>query len=223
MHQADAVVKKALQSPAKPFELPSPSPSSAGRVRAYLVDVRAIPGRLVDTLTKAGRIFADHFANVVFRTDKGDGVELRGTGQGSVWKGHRGLKSGFTVPGRANHVAIVESAVEALSVHALFGYTAVSTGGTNPNKAIELAKQHTTYGVTVYAGQNADRSGDLQAKAIIDAVPGVERLRPKSHKDWNDALQAKPPQFKAEWDKLNAPEPETSADRLTKAVLKKPA
>lgn len=220
MHQAEAVVQKALESPAKPFELPTPSLSSAGRVRAYLVDARGIPGRLVDTLAKAGRIFADHFANAVFRTDKGDGVELRGTGNGSSWKGHRGLKSGFTVPGRANYVAIVESAVEALSVHALFGYTAVSTGGTNPNKAIELAKQHTAYGVTVYAGQNADRSGDLQAMAIMDAVPSVERLRPQSHKDWNDVLRAKPPEFKTEWDTLNAPQ--TSADRLIKNVFKKP-
>lgn len=221
MHKADAVVQKALESPAKAVELPTPSLSSAGRVRAYLVDARGIPGRLVDRLAKVGRIFADHFSNAVFKTDKGDGAELRGTGNGSSWKGHRGLKSGFTVPGRPNYVAIVESAVEALSVHALFGYTAVSTGGTNPNKAIELAKQHTAYGVTVYAGQNADRSGDLQARAIMDAVPGVERLRPQSHNDWNDVLRAKPPEFKTEWDMLNAPE--TSADRLMKTALKKPS
>lgn len=93
-------------------------------------------------------------------------------------------------------------------------------GGTNPKKAIDLAKQHTAYGVTVYAGQNADRSGDLQARSIMNAVPGVERLRPQSHKDWNDVLRAKPPEFKAEWDRLNAPE--TSADRLMKTVFIKP-
>ena len=219
LHEAQAVVQKALQSPQKPVELPTPSLSSASRVRAYLVDVRAIPARIVDTLTRAGRVFADNFANAVFKTDKGDGFELRGTGQGSAWKGHRGRKSGFTAPGRENYVAIVESAIEALSVHALFGYTAISTGGTNTNKAIELAQEHTKNGVTVYAAQNADRPGDAQAKSIMDAVPGVERLRPPSGKDWNDVLRDKPPEFKDEWERLNAPE--TSAHRLIKALSKK--
>ena len=54
----------------------------------------------------------------------------------------------------------------------------------------------------------------------MDAVLGVERLRPQSNKDWNDVLRAKLPEFKTEWDKLNAPE--TSADRLMKTVFIKP-
>lgn len=191
MNRAPALVRRAAKSPAAPEVLPTPTPAHSARLRLYLVEMRGLPGRLVDRLTKAGRIFADQFSNAVFKNDAGDGFEMRGTGKGSSWKGQRGRKSGFTVPGLTKHVAIVESAIEALSLHAINGFTTISTGGTNSKIATELAKRHLHDGAAVYAAQNADKGGDAQAKALMNELPGVTRLRP-GKKDWNDVLRSEP-------------------------------
>lgn len=188
---AKSTVVKALQSVSEPSLLPVPAPGRLDAARAYLTQIRALPILLVNKMIEQGKIYADKFANVCFLTDTKNGVEIRGTAKpknGNIFRGHRGLKTGFTVLGNLKKVAIVESAVEALSCHTLNGMTAVSVGGSNAKKAAEIAKAWIDKGATVFAAQNADAAGEKQAAALMQAVPGVHRLKPLLN-DWNDDLR----------------------------------
>lgn len=183
-------VKNAARDVLEPSKLPTPSPGVLVRARAYLVTVRGISESIVDRLVTEGRIYADKFANCIFLTDDKKGCEIRGTTE-KPFHGHRGQKTGFTVLGDPKRVVIVESAVEALSCNQVTGMTAVSVGGSNPSKAAEIAKMWTTRGATVFAGQNADAAGEKQAAALLQAVPGVHRSKPRFDLiDWNDSLRA---------------------------------
>lgn len=182
-------VQKAVERVAEPRALPSHRQDRLQRVAAYLIEARGIPLSLIKKMTDAGRIYADKFANAVFLTDTKTGCEIRGTGD-KPFHGQFGPKEGFTVHGDLKKVAIVESAIEALSLHASKGITAVSVGGSNPVKAIEIARRWVASGATVFAAQNNDSAGDKQARDLMLAVPEVRRLKPAG-KDWNDALQAR--------------------------------
>lgn len=180
-------VFKAVQAVEKPLGLPTPQPSHLQRVQAYLVQARRVPADLVARLMDAGRIYADRFANAIFKNDDGQGCEIRGTGD-KAFHGQRGQKTGFTVDGDPKKVAIVESAIEALSCNAKTGFTSVSVGGSNARQAAEVAQLWLGKGATVYAAQNADPAGEKQAAALMRTVPGVHRLTPMSN-DWNDDLK----------------------------------
>lgn len=185
-------VQKAIESVPEPTPLPTPEPTRLERVAAYLEQARAIPLGLVSKMIEQGRIYADKFANVCFKTDTGNGVEMRGTAKpknGSVFHSHRGPKDGFTVEGDPKKVAIVESAIEALSLNAVNGMTAVSVGGSNLKKSAEIARAWIAKGAVVFAAQNDDQAGEKQANALIQAVPDVHRLKPLQN-DWNDVLKA---------------------------------
>lgn len=114
---------------------------------------------------------------------------MRGTGP-TPFHGWRGHKRPFTVEGAPQRVAIVESAIEALSLRELHGVTAVSVGGTNPEVAAQVARDAMARGACVYAAQNADKAGDKQATDVMQAVQGVQRMRPPEGRDWNDVLKA---------------------------------
>ena len=180
-------VQKAVERVAEPKALPTPKPDRLQRVAAYLIEIRGIPLALVKKLTDAGRIYADKFANAVFLTDTQKGCEIRGTGD-VPFHGQFGPKDGFTVHGDSKKVAIVESAIEALSLNAINGMTAVSVGGSNPKRSAEIARSWVEKGAVVFASQNNDLAGDKQAAALIAEVPGVHRLKPVQD-DWNDELK----------------------------------
>ena len=189
---AKSTVLKVAQTVLEPAMLPMPAPSRLEAARAYLVEIRRIPVLLVNRMIEQGKIYADRFANVCFLTDTKTGVEMRGTAKpknGVFFRGHRGLKTGFTVLGNLKKVAIVESAIEALSCHTLNGMTAVSVGGSNAKKAAEIAKSWIAKGATVFAAQNADAAGEKQATALMQSAPGVHRLKPVLN-DWNDDLRS---------------------------------
>lgn len=188
--QAKQQVLDAVKNAPAPSLLPFPEPAFLPRVKAYLVEVRKLPARIIDKLISSGKIYADKFSNACFRTDDSGGVELRGTRDGQKWRGQHGQKTGFTVVGNPLKVAIVESSIEAISLNAIDGMTAVSVGGTNPRRALEIAREYHGKGATVYAAQNADKSGDDDAARLIKALNVVERLRPPKGQDWNDVLKS---------------------------------
>lgn len=179
-------VQNAVGRVAEPKALPTPRLDRLQRVAAYLIETRGIPMALVKKLTDAGRIYADKFANAIFLTDTKKGCEIRGTGD-KPFHGQFGIKEGFTVHGDSKKVAIVESAIEALSCNALNGMTAISVGGSNAKKAAEIARSWLLKGATVFAAQNSDAAGDKQARDLMFAVPAVHRLKPMKN-DWNDEL-----------------------------------
>ena len=66
-----------------------------------------------------GKLYADRYANAVFVLGKGEGVELRGTGE-KPFHGVRGDKKPFIMADRGEpKVAFVESAIDAMSLSEL--------------------------------------------------------------------------------------------------------
>lgn len=184
-------------------DAPRPDPRQAERVRKYLVAERAIPEDVVRLAMESGKVFADRYANAVFRLtdDRGMhvGFELRGTWPGSAYHGVRGSK-GLFVPLRRNtpgvpEATFVESGIDALSYQALNPARLVfSTTGDAVALPVRMAQHLADRGYRVFAGFDADAQGDRMAQRLAEALPGrVERDRPDTHlgKDWNAVLRAK--------------------------------
>lgn len=170
-------------------EIPAPVDANWPRVRRYLSETRCLDQLLIDKLHDAGRIYADVHANAVFLLGKGEGAELRGTGQ-QKFHGARGLKSPFILSTLGPlKVAFLESAVDALSLRTI-GFTGevVSLAGNANVLARELAIQYRSRGYVVMAAFDADVAGERMAEGLGISV---ERLLPlHGCKDWNEALCA---------------------------------
>ena len=184
-------VEEMAAAPKLPFSPPAPEPKHWPRVRDYLTKVRCISSGLVERLNRAGKVYADQFANAIFLLNSAKGVELRGTGE-KPFHGIRGEKTLFSIKARDaddKRVAVVESAIEAISLCDLgtFGGRIVSTSGNSSKLMAEKASEWRAEGLRVVGAQNNDKAGDAQAKAL--GLP-IERLRPNG-KDWNDDLRAK--------------------------------
>jgi hypothetical protein len=184
-------VEEMAAAPKLPFSPPAPEPRHWPRVRDYLTKVRCISSNLVERLNRAGKVYADQFANSVFLLHNAAGVELRGTGD-KPFHGIRGEKTLFSIKARDaddKRIAVVESAIEAISLCDLgtFGGRIVSTSGNSSKLMAQQASEWRAEGWTVIGAQNNDKAGDAQAKAL--GLP-MERLRPTG-KDWNDDLRAK--------------------------------
>jgi hypothetical protein len=178
------------------LRLPPRDDRHLDRVRQYLLGERGLPARLIDPLIEAGKIFADGRSNAVFplvagKLERAVGAELRGTGPG-VWRGlapGTDKDAGYFWIGRvgSRQIVICESAIDALSCHALFPERiCVSTAGvrSNPRWLSGLLSR----GYEISCGYDADAAGDEQASAMRELHPSVLRLRPSSH-DWNDVLR----------------------------------
>jgi hypothetical protein len=161
----------------------------------YLIDDRALPASLIQSLIKSGRIYADNRGNVVFlllgKENNPVGAEIRGT-TAARW---RGMAPGsrkdlgyFSVPNPGAITAVLcESAIDAISCFVLYPtYLCISTSGvrSNPRWLSSLINQ----GVEIYCGYDSDSPGDNMAKAMIGLFPEVKRLRPGQN-DWNDVLR----------------------------------
>ncbi len=176
--------------------LPPPDPSTLARVQRYLADQRGIDSTLIESLIRAGDLYADRRANAVFLLRGKDqiavGAELRGTTV-QQWRGmapgSRKDHGFFAVPGAALSALILcESAIDALSCALLHpGHRCLSTSGARPNPPwlTPLVSQTSE----VYCGFDADPTGDAMAAAMIASFPTVQRLRPARH-DWNDVLRS---------------------------------
>jgi hypothetical protein len=168
-----------------PYVAPEKCPENWQTVRQYLTKVRCISEKLIDKLHEMGRLYADKYRNAVFVLGKGEGVELRGTGD-KPFHGVRGTKSPFYLQERGEKkVAFVESSIDALSLHDMgFKGRIVSTAGNSTEYARKLAEMHKEAGFTVVAAFDNDKAGEKMAANL----QACERLRSKG-KDWNDDLR----------------------------------
>jgi len=177
--------------------LPAPDRSRLSAVKRYLVQERAIPPRMTDSLMASGKLYADGRGNAVFLLLGKDhapvGAELRGTG-GERW---RGMAPGsqkdlgyFSVQAQeVTRAVLCESAIDAISCCLLHpGSLCVSTSGTRPDPRWLPALLSRR--LTVYCGFDADATGDAIAAQMIAFHPSLRRLRPSQH-DWNDVLKSR--------------------------------
>jgi len=200
-HCSPPVAASLLPAPPTPLRLPPPAPHQFHVVRRYLVEQRALPQPLVDSLADGGDLYADARANAVFllRDPAGlsVGAELRGTGS-VPW---RGMAQGsrkdlgfFSVPALTQPVVILcESAIDAISCHVLHPeHRCLSTAGARPNPAWipELLNQ----GCRLWCGFDLDSTGQSMAQAMIAFHPSIQLLSPPLH-DWNDVLRARSPRL----------------------------
>ena len=175
--------------------LPPPVADNWPRVQRYLVQERKLPATLLASLARSGTVFADARANAVFllRDNAGHpvGAELRGT-TGMGWRGmtpgsrkDRGFF--FLSAAITNAIVLCESAIDAISCHALHSdYRCLSTSGARPDPAWLPALM--SHGLPIYCGFDADRTGEAMAQRMHELHPSIRRLRP-SAKDWNDLLR----------------------------------
>lgn len=179
------------------FQPPPRDDAKLARVLRYLQRDRAIPRDVLAPLVDEQTVYADARGNAVFlhRDDRGTpvGAELRGTTR-VQWRGMaRGSRkaAGYFAagPGNAREIVICESAIDAISCHALRAHAhCISTAGTCPDRPW-LAPLIAS-GPRVRCGFDADDSGDSNACAMIARHPAITRLRPPLH-DWNDLLVAR--------------------------------
>ena len=161
-----------------------------------MIDDRALPASLIQSLVESGRIYADKRGNAVFLLlGKGNnpiGAEIRGT-TAARW---RGMAPGsqkdlgyFFIPNPGATTAVLcESAIDALSCFVLYpNYLCMSTSGARPNPRWLPSLIH--QGFEIYCGFDSDPAGNTMAQAMIGLFPEVKRLRPGQN-DWNDVLKA---------------------------------
>jgi hypothetical protein len=175
--------------------LPQPVSGNWPRVQHYLVEERKLPARLLESLVQSGVLYADERANVVFLllddAATAVGAELRGT-TALAWRGlapgSRKDRGFFWVPSATRHaVVLCESAIDALSCHALYpDYRCLSTSGARPDPAWLPAV--IAQGLPIYCGFDADPTGDAMSQRMHALHPSILRLRPPA-KDWNDLLR----------------------------------
>jgi DNA primase len=95
---------------------------------------------------------------------------------------------------KASRIVICESAIDAISYHALDpDCMAISTAGAHPNPP--WLPSLTNKAAQLFCGFDADNTGDTLAQKMMALHPSVKRLRP-THHDWNDKLKSslsKPP------------------------------
>jgi len=208
--EAQGIVEHA-ERPA--FRAPPPDDARWPQVRAYLINERALPARLVDQMHGRGLIYADHRANAVFLRQDADGQavggSLRGTASGSEFKGlaagsrrdagHFSFTMGEPRQFQAPQVYLTESPIDALSRAALLlragergEMVFASTDGHG-----ELPTRQVDDGLTrhalIHCGFDRDAGGDTLWARVRERYPDagslVRDLPPKGAKDWNDALR----------------------------------
>jgi hypothetical protein len=187
------VVAEPPPSP-RAFQPPQRDDAKLARVVRYLERERAIPRTILAPLVDEQAVYADARGNAVFLHLDGRGTpvgaELRGTTR-VQWRGMaRGSRkaAGYFAAGPADapEIVVCESAIDAISCHALRAHArCISAAGACPDR-LWLAPLVDS-GVRVHCGFDADDAGDSFARAMIARHPTISRLRPAMH-DWNDVL-----------------------------------
>ena len=186
-----------VKPPQNTFILPKKDNTQLKHVIHYLANIRRIPQPIILFLIDSGRLYADNRANAVFvllgKKKRIVGAELKGTTD-LRWRGMAaGSKKdmGFFYAGNheCREIVLCESAIDAISYFVLTtNCLAISTSGARPNPAWLKSLINKQY--EIYCGFDADETGDMMAKRMIDMHPQVMRLRPDKH-DWNDVLREK--------------------------------
>ncbi len=178
----------------KPTTPPKVDNSKLSLVTAYLTNKRHLNANLVQWCIDRGMIYADSRANCVFRYGV-HGSELLGTGS-VQWRAFYGVKdSGFILPAKnAQFIAVLESAIDALSFRQLFSDSiTVSIAGDGNhriiNQAVEIAKAK---GLIILSAFDNDKGGDIANKALCECANwhgvDIQQRRPQHGKDWNENL-----------------------------------
>jgi len=155
--------------PGKTLALPGRSPGNLSQVTRYLTMERCLPPYMVRSLIDAGTLYADDRANAVFLLlGKGKtavGAEIRGTTK-RTWHalapGSRKDLGYFHVGShKASRIVICESAIDAISYHALDpDCMAISTAGAHPNPP--WLPSLTNKAAQLFSGFDADNTADPQ-------------------------------------------------------------
>lgn len=179
-------------------------PLSAGH--RYLEEERGVPRAVLESPLFSGRIYTDRYDNAVFPHHDRGGVcgfevrnfEFRGFAKG----GRKGLWYSNNGP-EDTALIIAESAIDALSYHALHGaaqarYFSIA-GEMNPmqRELLSGAMRKLPEGGTVVAATDNDAGGLHLAQAIREIAESTQRPdlgviehRPEVEKaDWNDLLK----------------------------------
>jgi len=190
------LVQRRRTAPLTQFIPPKRDPSKISQVVQYLTLQRCIPDKIIRTLIKSGRLYADNHQNVVClllgKEKKAVGAELIGT----TSVGWRGLARGsrknlgcfYFRTGIPNHIVICESAIDAISYCSLYtNCMALSTSGATSHPAwLPTVLKHS---MKVYCGFDNDKAGEHMANLMIQKHTGIRRLKPDK-KDWNEDLQS---------------------------------
>jgi len=180
---------------AQSLSLPPAVADNWPRVQRYLVQERKLPATLLEPLAQSRVLYADARANAVFvlldTAAHPVGAELRGTtafGWRGMAPGSRKDRGFFSVSAPTSNVIVLcESAIDALSCHALHpDYRCLSTSGARPDAAWLAAL--ISQGLPIFCGFDTDPTGDAMAQRMHALHPSVGRLRPRA-KDWNDLLR----------------------------------
>jgi hypothetical protein len=201
LHDQFGHVHAAVQTNSPPaetiFRPPERDDRMLARVVRYLQDERAIPPEVLAPLLATGGVYADARGNAVFlhvnREGRAVGAELRGTTR-IQWRGmaagSRKAAGCFAAgPGARDEIVLCESAIDAISCHALRpAARAFSTAGTCSTRA--WLPDILSSARTVWCGFDIDEPGEAAARAMIARHPTIRRLRSWGH-DWNDDLKTR--------------------------------
>ena len=169
------------------------------QVRTYLTQTRGLHGGWIDALHTKGLVWANHYHSACFahRDDEGKivGASVRGTTSDYRQTVGDKIAGVFRMNlGREPvvQVAIVESAIEAISLASLErarGVAYASTAGAGGLEPVLLYAQK--HGLQVIAAQNNDVAGEVMARLTADRCQSrsliCSRHRPPT-KDWNETL-----------------------------------
>jgi hypothetical protein len=180
------------------LRLPKRDDHKLPRITNYLSYDRFVPAKLINSVIKSGKLYADKRANAVFlllgKEKRIVGAELRGTSKKrwlAMAPGSRKDLGCFYVKGpNTKKMVLCESAIDALSCFTLNpDVITLSTSGVTANPA--WLTTFINKGFDIYCGFDADETGDAFADKMTGLYPTVKRLRPIKH-DWNDVLKSKP-------------------------------
>jgi len=223
--QGEAIASRVAQGKERaPLVMPERTEELWPQVHAYLTRERAIPAPLVDRLHAEGKVYAGRHVdatgqahtNAVFvRQDahgEAVGASWRGADPGSTLTGlatgtrretgHFSYRVGEPAPYTVPQYIITESAIDALSRHALLvaerqgplagAYVFVSTDGHGALPTRQIA-EGLAMGALVRCAFDNDEDGEKLWAKVREAYPDAETITrdrpPAAVKDWNQALQ----------------------------------
>ena len=189
-----AIETNKAKPPTKPTTPPKSDKNTLPAVIAYLCNNRGLNRVMVNWCVSKGIIYSDYHANAVFKY--GQGVAVRGTGAIGFRANYGTLTECFTIParGQCEAVAIVESAIDALSYRQLNPSVTVCAIAGNGNNslmryALDLAAKHGVMVVSAFDSDNGGNDGHARLLKLNDGIVQVYEHRPPTpFKDWNDFI-----------------------------------